>query len=103
MRLTQQQQDSVHTVLGDVLGEADYRVSVFGSRANDCARGGDVDLLVEVDQVVPLMLKARINHRLQERLGLPVDIVFFQRGEAATAFQNIALKSAELIARPQGK
>lgn len=103
MRLTSEQQDTIYCVLTEVLEGMAFNVSVFGSRVNDAARGGDLDLLIETENAVPLMVKARINHRLQRRLNLPVDVVFLHSGQQATPFQNIALQTAEPLEKPHSQ
>lgn len=47
------------------------RVHLFGSRTDDTAKGGDIDLLVEIDHSVdsPVLLGARLGARLQQALG----------------------------------
>ena len=53
------------------LAGPDASVRLFGSRLNDQARGGDIDLLVECPRRVarPVWLAAQITARLQKRLG----------------------------------
>lgn len=45
MRLTDAQADAIRTAAADVFGD-DAEVWLFGSRADDRRRGGDIDLLV---------------------------------------------------------
>jgi predicted nucleotidyltransferase len=73
---------------------APHRVSLYGSRLDDHARGGDVDLLVESDSAIPVMQRARIKNELEDRLHLPIDLLVIQAGRAATPFQSIALAQA---------
>lgn len=51
MRLTPAQVQSIKQAAHAVLGE-DARVILFGSRADDSRRGGDIDLLFETGQRV---------------------------------------------------
>ena len=77
MRLTQEQLRIIKQVAGEIFG-ADARVRVFGSRLDDQARGGDIDLLVESDTVIDDKMKRmlRMTARLQLRLGdQPIDIL----------------------------
>lgn len=48
------------------------RALLFGSRTDDSARGGDIDLLVELPQAGanPLGLSLRLSARIQRRIGL---------------------------------
>ncbi len=47
------------------------RVRLFGSRLDDAGRGGDMDLLVEVDEVLPdrVLRAAEMEGRLMLALG----------------------------------
>ena len=70
---------------------------LFGSRLNDRARGGDVDLYIEVaglDSTQSAELKRRLSIRLREVLDLPVDLVVQQRERP--------LKLVSRIAREEG-
>lgn len=45
MRISTEQAESIKKIVAEALGD-DAKVWLFGSRADDNARGGDVDLLV---------------------------------------------------------
>ena len=70
MRLGETQQKVIHDMAAEVFGP-EARVYLFGSRIDDNRRGGDIDLLVELD--TPLENRAaaaaRFAARLQRRLG----------------------------------
>lgn len=96
MRLTKQQ---THIIIQTVcrLAGMGAVVHLFGSRLNDQAKGGDIDLLIESDLSLSLIQRAKIKMELEQQLGLPVDIVSKSRGNVATAFQIIAqYNSAQL-------
>ena len=60
------------------LAGSSARVWLFGSRVRDEARGGDVDLLVEVDEAVtePALLSARLGARVSKSMhGRKVDVL----------------------------
>ena len=51
MRLTPAQIDTIKSTAKAVLGEG-AQVTLFGSRVDDHLKGGDIDLLVEMDSTV---------------------------------------------------
>ena len=77
MRLTPAQIDAIKSTAQAVLGEC-VQVTVFGSRVDDAAKGGDVDLMVEVNQVLlePALAAARIASRVSRAMhGRKVDVL----------------------------
>ena len=79
---------------------ADAQVLLFGSRLDDLARGGDVDLLVESAGPPTLRQRALATMALEQALNLPVDIVAQQRGTPGIAFARIARSKAQPLDRP---
>jgi len=77
MRLTQAQIENILKVTQETLGH-DARVTLFGSRARDDAKGGDVDLMVEVNRSIldPALVSARISSRVSRAMhGRRVDVL----------------------------
>mgnify|MGYP001589518398 CR=1 FL=1 len=89
MRLKEDCQKRIVEIVSEELGPNTV-VSLFGSRLNDEVKGGDVDLLIESEKVVPVLTKARIMMRLEAELNLPVDIIVISPGLTLTAFQKMA-------------
>ena len=52
MRLTESQRQTIKSAVARIVG-ADSHVWLFGSRADDAQRGGDIDLLIETARIVP--------------------------------------------------
>jgi predicted nucleotidyltransferase len=77
MRLSTNQIEVIRRTVREIFGmEAD--VKLFGSRTNDDARGGDIDLLVEMPTIVvePERKTLQLVARLQLRLGdQPIDVL----------------------------
>lgn len=93
MRLTLDQCSLILATVDRHVG-VPHRVSLYGSRLDDQARGGDVDLLLESDSAIPVLQRARIKNDLEDRLHLPIDLLVIQAGHAPTAFQMMALAQA---------
>jgi predicted nucleotidyltransferase len=77
MRLTPDQINLIKSTAQSVLGGS-ARVILFGSRVDDAAKGGDVDLLIEVPQALdePALVSARIATRVSRAMhGRRVDVV----------------------------
>lgn len=97
MRLSPQQIDTLKRLTAETFG-GDARLSLFGSRLDDTARGGDVDLLVELDAPVehPAMQAARLAARASRALhGRKVDVLL--------AAPNLRELPIHQIARQQGR
>jgi len=96
MRLTETQIQAIHATAEEFFG-GDARVSLSGSRIDDHQRGGDIDLLIEVDRVLdnrPAMA-ARFSDRLQRRIGE-------QRIDVVIIDPNTRLQPIHRIARETG-
>lgn len=77
MRLSPEQITAIRRCVADLAGDT-ARVWLFGSRVRDQARGGDVDLLIEVDEALtePAQLAARVAAKVSRGMyGRKVDVV----------------------------
>ena len=77
MRLKKNQQQTIRETVREVFGP-DAAVYVFGSRVDDTARGGDIDLMVRLEkpQVNTERNILRLAAKLQMRLGdQPIDVL----------------------------
>lgn len=98
MRLTSQQTDTITRLAKDIFGP-DAVVKLFGSRVHDNKRGGDIDLLVELQQPIeqPVMASARLEAKLIQALGLQkIDVIISAPNVAKTPIHDIAAKGIRL-------
>lgn len=99
MRLTDDQITALHLLTRDIAGE-EARVLLFGSRLRDDARGGDVDLLVELPHPVdnPALLAARISARAMRALnGRNVDVLLSAPNLRRLPIHDIALNEGQVL------
>lgn len=73
MRLTDEQRCAIRETITRHFG-TDARVRLFGSRVDDSRRGGDIDLLVEIESVDPdsqeaVTRKLRAIAEIQAKIG----------------------------------
>ncbi len=97
MRLTQEQCRTIRRQVVDLLGD-DAAVFVYGSRLDDLARGGDVDLLVRTAKLVDALDQARLHMKLEEALQLPVDLLFVAEAAETTHFKRMICAEAQPLA-----
>lgn len=77
MRITLHNREIIRQTAAEVFGP-DVRVRVFGSRVDDNAKGGDLDLLVESNKPVAQSRRKvlKMVAKLQLRLGdQPIDVL----------------------------
>lgn len=73
---------------------------VFGSRLDDSARGGDIDLLLELPRPVehPALLVARMSARVSRlRHGRKADVVLSAPNLLRLPIHEVALREGHLL------
>lgn len=95
MRLNQNQIDIIRQVVKEQLGNG-AQVSLFGSRVDGDAKGGDIDLLVKVPQAVDAVawLSAQLAGRISRRLdGQKVDVILLAPNVKRFPIHDVAEKA----------
>lgn len=92
MRLTAEQTRLIRETVQMRFGP-EARVWLFGSRVNDDAHGGDIDLLVEIGETIaqPFSASIALETDLQSTLGdQKIDILLRHGNNEPTPIQRIA-------------
>lgn len=99
MRLTPQQILAIRDIVQ--LAASEHKsVRVFGSRLDDEARGGDLDLLVEFIQPVeqPALLAAQISAKISRVMdGRKVDVLLSAPNLLHLPIHDIAFKEGQVL------
>ena len=90
MRLATEEQSAIRHAITQA--DAEALVYLFGSRADDTAKGGDIDLLV-LSQKINIMTKLDILAQLHQQLGdRKVDIAIYP--DATRPFPRMVIQDA---------
>ncbi|MBI4810493.1 MAG: nucleotidyltransferase domain-containing protein [Ignavibacteriales bacterium] len=95
MRLHPDEIESIKsTICGRIPGS---EVFIFGSRAHDGARGGDIDILIISDREIPLEENLRIKIDLKEKLGdQKIDLICQTAGKLSPFAELMKIEGVRL-------
>lgn len=79
MRLTDREVQTVRRVLHEV--DPQGRIYLFGSRAVDAKKGGDIDLFFEPSTALDLKRKLALEYRLSSECDTKVDLLVKNPGQ----------------------
>lgn len=99
MRLTNDQINIIRQLASQIAG-SQSRVRVFGSRLDDAARGGDIDLMLELPEPVdnPAFMAAQMSARVSRAMhGRKVDVLLSAPNLMHLPIHDIAFKEGQLL------
>jgi predicted nucleotidyltransferase len=99
MRLTDNQIQAIRQSAQQICG-AQSNVRVFGSRLDDSARGGDLDLMLELPAPVdnPALMAAQLAARVSRAMhGRKVDVVISAPNLMRLPIHDIAFQEGQLL------
>lgn len=99
MRLTENQIQLIRQLARQVAG-SQCRVRVFGSRLDDAARGGDLDLMLELPESVdnPALIAAQMSAYVSRALyGRKVDILLSAPNLMRLPIHDVAFNEGVLL------
>ncbi|MEQ1555520.1 MAG: nucleotidyltransferase domain-containing protein [Gallionella sp.] len=89
MRLMQEEQLAISAAIHQA--DVDATIYLFGSRVDDSAKGGDIDLLV-LSKKIDLMAKLGILAQLHQKLGVrKIDLAIYP--DSSSPFPRIAMQT----------
>lgn len=99
MRLTDDQVKAITQLAHEIAGER-AQVRVFGSRLDDEARGGDLDLMLELSEPAanPALLAARFSARVTRLIqGRKVDVLLAAPNLQRLPIHDMAFKEGKVL------
>ena len=98
MRLTAEEIAGIRAAAAQVFGPQAV-VRLFGSRVDDCKKGGDIDLLVEVPPGRTTFLdECALLFALEERLGeRKIDVLLVEPDRPRAAIERIAYRDGVVL------
>ena len=99
MRLTDYQIQAIRRLAREVAGDQ-ARVRVFGSRLDDAAHGGDLDLMLELPEPVdnPALMAARMAAKVSRTMsGRKVDVLLSAPNLMRLPIHDIAFTEGQLL------
>lgn len=97
MRLTAEQIQGIRRIARQLAGE-EAEIRVFGSRLDHSARGGDLDLLLEIPGpiAIPALLAAQVSAQVSRLMdGRKVDVVLVAPNLLRLPIHEVALKEGQ--------
>ena len=99
MRLTDHQARAIMQLAHEIAGER-AQVRVFGSRLDDRARGGDLDLMLELSEPAanPALMAALFSARVTRLMeGRKVDVLLAAPNLMRLPIHDIAFKEGKVL------
>lgn len=99
MRLTEEQIVAIRQLAVELAGDQ-VRVRVFGSRLDDTARGGDLDIMLELPEPVDnaALLAAQMSARVSRAMhGRKVDVLISAPNLMRLPIHDVVFKEGKLL------
>jgi len=99
MRLTDYQIQAIRQLAQQMAG-GQARVRVFGSRLDDSAHGGDLDIMLELAEPVdnPALMAAQLSAQVSRAMhGRKVDVLLCAPNLMRLPIHDIAFKEGQLL------
>ncbi len=95
MRLSSKELQALRAILGEL--DPAGQIYLYGSRADDTRRGGDIDVYLQASQPIALKARLRAQYRLQQACDTRVDLLVKNPTQPALPIHQIAVARGVLL------
>jgi predicted nucleotidyltransferase len=95
MRLSTLELQALRTILGDL--DPAGRVYLYGSRADDRLRGGDIDIYLQAARPIALKERLLTQYRLQQACDTRVDLLVKAPSQPELPIHQVAVAQGVLL------
>jgi predicted nucleotidyltransferase len=95
MRLSANELQALRTIIGEI--DPAGRIYLYGSRADDTRRGGDIDIYLQASRPIELKTRLRTQYRLQQACDTRVDLLVKNPTQADLPIHQIAVERGILL------
>lgn len=99
MRLTDHQAETIRQLAIQAAG-SQVRVRIFGSRLDDVARGGDIDIMLELSEPIdnPALMAAQMSAKISRAMhGRKVDVLLSAPNLMRLPIHDVAFSEGKLL------
>ena len=95
MRLSATELHALRSILGAL--DPAGRIYLYGSRADDMRRGGDIDVYLQASRPIDLKTQLSTQYRLELACDTHVDLLIKNPGQSAQPIHQIAAEQGVLL------
>jgi predicted nucleotidyltransferase len=95
MRLNNTELKALRAILGEL--DPAGRIYLYGSRADDTRRGGDIDIYLQASRPIELKTRLLTQYRLQQACDTRVDLLVKNPAQPELPIHQIAVERGILL------
>jgi predicted nucleotidyltransferase len=95
MRLSPIELNALRTIMGEL--DPVGRIYLYGSRADNTRRGGDIDIYLQASRTIDLKTRLRTQYRLQQACDTRVDLLVKNPQQPEQAIHQLAVAQGILL------
>jgi predicted nucleotidyltransferase len=95
MRLNNTELKALRAILGEL--DPAGRIYLYGSRADDTRRGGDIDIYLQASRPIELKTRLLTQYRLQQACDTRVDLLVKNPAQPELPIHQIAIERGVLL------